>query len=476
MTPLERTWNRFWFGLAVPASKLNLLRILFFGVLAVDVFLELEHAPRYGAGGFNVSHIPWLDGLGTPSRLTIVVLLLLQSYLAARVVFGVAVTSSVRVLALLYGITYLCSQLDSYQHHYLVLLLLVIASFVPWERARSEAEGAADPAIPSWALRLFTIQLALVYLWAAIAKMHPAWLDGSTLEAQMSVPWVRDAIAGTVDFGGMAWLIMLTELGLAIAIVFRAAWPVVWVIGVGLHLSIEMAGFKIGLFSYFMLGIYMLFAPDRWITAGARVLRRGWARARPIGEAIARVPRPALAAVCAGAALALVASLPFEASGVAAVLIGLAGALALWWPAGSAARVALGHTLACVFLLAGHLASDQAFDYYKYLAGTSRRLDDPDTMKMAYQRLNELAPDYGPAYYHLGNVARKDGDAAEALALYQRAQEREPPDPRPFIGAAQVHLDQGDPAAARAILATCIERVPDARSCRAALSRVPRSR
>jgi hypothetical protein len=37
---------------------LALFRLLFFGVLAVDMWLQVEHAPRYGAGDFNVSHLP----------------------------------------------------------------------------------------------------------------------------------------------------------------------------------------------------------------------------------------------------------------------------------------------------------------------------------------------------------------------------------------------------------------------------------
>ena len=73
----------------------------------------------------------------------------------------------------IYGWLYFASQLDSYQHHYLVWLMLLLACFVPWQRPHG-----AKPAthIRTWAIRLLLVQLAIMYLWAAISKMNGAWL------------------------------------------------------------------------------------------------------------------------------------------------------------------------------------------------------------------------------------------------------------------------------------------------------------
>lgn len=480
MNPAVEAWNRFWFDFAVPASKLNLVRVMFFGVLAVDAFLQLSHAPRYGAGGFNVSHVPALDGvLGVPSRAAVAVSYLLQSYLAARIVFGVSIAWSVRMLAVLFGLTYFVSQLNAYQHHYLVFLLLVIACFVPWDRARREVAGAGpdraehDPAIATWALRLLIVQLALLYAWAAVAKLAPAWLDGTTLDRQMTVPWVRDFLDATVGYAGMAWLVMLGEAALVVGVLWRRAWPVAWVVGVSFHVGVELAGFEIGLFSYFMLGLYALFIPDRWVAAAAVAWRRvsaPLARGERRGDrALGANPalRASLVVIAAVGGALLVTATPFESVVAAAVAIAALGVIAM---TAGGVRALAGHVLACAVVLTLHVSTDQAFDYYRYLGGTSRRLGDTETMRMAYRELTRVRPDYGPAYYHLGNLARGDGDLDAAAELYRSAQLREPKDARPFAAAAEVFRQQGDDRGARDILEVCVREVDKSAPCQRALN------
>ncbi len=477
-----RLWRRFWFEFRVPAAKLNLLRVTFFGVLAVDQFTNLAHAPRYGAGGFNVSQLPFLDGiLPMPGRIAIGLLFVLQAYLALRVMMGVAIKGSVRLLAGLYAYTYFISQLDAYQHHYLVFLLLIVACTIPWDEAAhptGEAPTDGPRTIASWGLRLLTVQLAFLYLWAAISKMSPLWLDGSALSGQLGVPWVRHAIevvfgsASRGDPGGfaaMAKLIMIAELVLAAGVLIRWMWPAVWLIGMGFHISVELSGYRIGLFSYFMMGLYVLFLPDVVIATGARAwhwLTDATATGlRRAGEAMRPLAWPLLAiALIAGAAL--VGVIPLEARWLTVGAITLAGLVAAI--AGGRRRaqaVAMVHVLACGLILVMQLVDNQTFDYYKFLGGTSRRLGDKQTAAYAYQRLTEVSPDYGPAYFHLGNDARTAGKQDQALDLYRSAEMRDPPDPRPFRAAAAIYEARGNQAAALSTLKDCEQRVTDGSDC-----------
>ena len=91
---------------------------------------------------------------------------------------GVATRWLVPLATVIYSWLYFGSQLDSYQHHYLVAMLLVIACFVPWQPA------VELDAVRTWALRLLLVELAIVYLWAAISKIDPLWLDGTALAGQ----------------------------------------------------------------------------------------------------------------------------------------------------------------------------------------------------------------------------------------------------------------------------------------------------
>ena len=56
-------FDRFWSGFAISPAKLALFRVAFFGVLGIDAFQQIAHAPRYGFGGFNVPHFASVGAL-----------------------------------------------------------------------------------------------------------------------------------------------------------------------------------------------------------------------------------------------------------------------------------------------------------------------------------------------------------------------------------------------------------------------------
>ena len=87
---LAERWHRFWFENQVLRSRLTMFRVAVFGMLAFDMWLLMfVHAPRYGAGGFNVSHLPFLDSwLPTPTPAMAGVLYLVGGFLALRVALG----------------------------------------------------------------------------------------------------------------------------------------------------------------------------------------------------------------------------------------------------------------------------------------------------------------------------------------------------------------------------------------------------
>src|SRR3954471_19925088 len=115
----------FWFGFDVAWLKLLVFRVVFFGMLAIDALLQIRHAPRYGAGGFNVAQLPFLDSIG-PTRGSYEVAQLISAYLFVLAALGVATRFVLPVVTTIYAWLYFTSQLDGYQHHYLVALLLGI--------------------------------------------------------------------------------------------------------------------------------------------------------------------------------------------------------------------------------------------------------------------------------------------------------------------------------------------------------------
>jgi len=422
--PVEKP--AFWFGFEVSWSKLLAARVVIFTLLALDALLAIRHAPRYGAGGFNVAQLPFLDRLG-PTRISYLVGELLNATLFTFAALGVATRFVVPAAAAIYAWLYLGSQLDSYQHHYLVALILLLASFVPWQRPVD-----AKPATPvrSWALRLILVQLGILYFWAAISKLDPAWLDGRTLGGQIKVGAdtlidVRSLIDSTIGIRAMSNLVVLVELALAFIVWMPRAWFVAAPLGILFHLGIVLSGLEIGLFAWLMIGFYTLLLPDRaWIFLGEELARFGKAR---------RIP-PLAAPFCALAALGLAAVTRTDhALAVACVVVAVTFAAAMW----RGGMEAVGRAgVACVVAVGLWLVVDRTSavttDYYKFWGGSARRLGDLDGAERAYRRMVDVAPDDVLGHLQLGRLLLGRGDELDGMAELHEAQRVAPKDRRAF--------------------------------------------
>lgn len=157
------------------------------------------------------------------------------------------------LLTALYVGVYAASQIDSYQHHYLaclVLLLLVSATV--------RGAGAANRrAAEAQTLLLLTRQVAFVYLWTTVTKLHGDFLGGVALRvaaggvvAAHVVPALAAALR-TTDAALYALLAVGTvvvEAALSAALLVRRCWPLAAALGVALHVSFELSGFLIAQF------------------------------------------------------------------------------------------------------------------------------------------------------------------------------------------------------------------------------------
>lgn len=182
---LAGRWRRYWFECEVHPLRLNLLRVLVFSLLAFDVWmLNIEHAPRYGAGGFNVTQLRWLDALmPTPHVIVVGALWLVAGFLALQAALGLAVRLSIIGACAAYNLIYYWSQADSYQHHYLLGLLLLLCVFMPFDHPQTQRRRPeASAPIYSWAWRLLKWQMAITYFYTGVTKWAPNWWDGSVMQ------------------------------------------------------------------------------------------------------------------------------------------------------------------------------------------------------------------------------------------------------------------------------------------------------
>lgn len=293
------TWDEYWFG-PVAASRPYLLVRAVLVLLAVDVWAL--RVPRFGYGmdGFNVAHFRWLDAVQPVPGPTFHGALMLGIGMLAMVA---ALTNAPRlwlaVLAGLYTYGWVMSQLDSYQHHYLISLILIAFAFFPRLRWRDLAapnrpahaggRRQAQPADPSaamvsaWAYALLGVNLAIVYAFTAAVKLESGWRQGEALQRLKSntsflaraQSWLEGLGTSPELFWSMvAWGSIVVEVVLAIAYLLavrqdasctrsvRIAVATAGMLAIGFHASMELVlSVKIGWFSAYMIlfaAIYLL--------------------------------------------------------------------------------------------------------------------------------------------------------------------------------------------------------------------------
>ena len=442
----------FWFGFDITWAKLVVARVVFFALLALDALLNYSHAPRYGAGDFNVAQLAIFDPIA-PGRAGFAVGQLICAWAFVLVACGVATRWVLPVATAIYGWLYFGSQLDSYQHHYLVWLILLLSCFVPWERP---VDVVPATRIRSWAMRLILVQLGILYFWAAISKCNSAWFDGSTLGQQIHTS-LRGFISSTVGFKVASSLVVLTELTLAVTIWNKRTWWIAAPLGLALHIGILWTGFEIGLFAWLMIGLYVLVIPDAvWVFIAGRFETVRAVRRVVVGWFTGALGWVALV-TCVAVSVVLIFVARFDyARPVGFALIAALVALAV--RTRPVARLALAHLLAFVLWTVVDRSTNTAADYYRFWGGSSRRLGDPNAAEQAYRRMTEVAPNEGSGHYQLGRLLITRGDES-GLAELRLAQQLEPLKARAYVAEARWLATHGrrDEAIAKAREGTIVE-------------------
>ena len=143
-----------------------------------------------------------------------------------------------------------------HHHHYLLISAAWICALTPCGRSLAiDVRGSGRG--PVWALRLYTLQLAAVYLWSGVDKLSSAWLSGARPQ-QIAMDlyfgsdppqWHALAVAG-------AWLVMLLELALGLGFLLGKTPRWLLLAGIGLHAAIYVC-VPVATFSATMVCLYL---------------------------------------------------------------------------------------------------------------------------------------------------------------------------------------------------------------------------
>ncbi|MFK7987347.1 MAG: HTTM domain-containing protein [Sandaracinaceae bacterium] len=305
-------------------------------LLALDMWLtRASHGGRYGAGGFNVAHFHWLDAIQPAVSPAMYVGL---SVLTGALCFMIALARRpprwlIGIAFVLHTWSWAMSMLDSYQHHYLLSIVLLAMVFFPplsaeealgvppqpaaLKRTKKKRKPQAknpEPSAPiltapaphtsAWAYVMLCMSTGMVYAYTAYAKTDPEWLSGAALKRVLHLsdsglpsPGQLDPMGpfrGILEVVGLEGDALFAVLGHSVVLVqiicaagfvlapfldvSRHWLPHVFsvfamVTALSFHLGAEYMGLQIGWFSWYMVGYAMLFMlPSRVVVTAARVV------------------------------------------------------------------------------------------------------------------------------------------------------------------------------------------------------------
>jgi hypothetical protein len=156
-------------------------------------------------------------------------------------------------------------------HLYFVCLVSFLMMFVPAHRSFS-IDALLRPRIksdliPFWPLWLLRAQLAIVYIFAGIAKLNSDWFRGEPLRSWLrelrSTPMIGPLFERTemfylISWGGLAFDLLIVPL-----LVWKRTRVAAFILAVAFHLM-NAWFFRIGIFPWFSIAMTTLFFEPNW--------------------------------------------------------------------------------------------------------------------------------------------------------------------------------------------------------------------
>jgi hypothetical protein len=259
------------------AYVLGLLRLAMSALLFLNggrLILELCRGGYFG----DFFHIPMVPEAWLPSEAGYAALLGVQALAALLAFLGLWPREALFIASSLGLFVLTLDRLQYHNNRYALLLLGFLLAFTPCDRSfllarrKSPILPEAERVAPTFARRLFQIQVSLVYLGSACGKLLDTdWRGGQVLLLRfantapffatrgVTLPGWLEALLSSALFASFAAKLAIgTELFIALGMWFpRTRRLALWV-GVLFHFSIEVSA-RVELFSWLMVASYLSF-------------------------------------------------------------------------------------------------------------------------------------------------------------------------------------------------------------------------
>ena len=227
-----------WLSATRPARAVGLFRI---GVGLAVVARGIKTCRDLYLLGHDPTVVParmldWVPRIDTPLQIAVVTAVWMLA--ATGLTLGIRARSCAGVLCAMSIALHLVDQ-NLWGHHVyfmtLVLLLMTMADTGASLSRRWLADGQPERDVEAWPLWLVQVQLTLAYLFTAVAKLNPAYLDGEVLQRAMALPgawvwltpWIAVLALGAEFFIGVAlWVPALRPWAFLAGLVLHGLVPV----------------------------------------------------------------------------------------------------------------------------------------------------------------------------------------------------------------------------------------------------------
>lgn len=222
-----------------------------------DFYISPEvHFPYYG--------FEWVRPLGAVGMYAIFGVMVLS---AAGIMIGFFYRLSAILFFLTFTYVELIDKTYYLNHYYFVSIVGLLLCLVPANRSFS-LDSMRKPSfrlsrVPAWTVNIFRLQLAIVYVYAGIAKLNPEWLLDAMplriwLPAQNHLPLVGGVLSETWAAYALSWMGALYDLSVVFFLMNRRTRP--WAYGaVILFHMITWLLFPIGMFPFIMILSTLIF-------------------------------------------------------------------------------------------------------------------------------------------------------------------------------------------------------------------------
>lgn len=188
------------------------------------------------------------------------------------VLLGYFYRVSIIAYTVLWTYCYLIHKISYNNHYYLMILLCAIMCFLPAHTSNSidvkQGRVQREISMPYWCKWVLMFQVTVVYVFGAIAKVYPDWMDGTfakiVLGGKKSFPIIGQYFTQEWFYMGVAYGGFLFDLFIIPLLCYKRTRLFGLILSILFH-SFNSVVFQVGVFPYLSLSFALFFYPPKKI-------------------------------------------------------------------------------------------------------------------------------------------------------------------------------------------------------------------